>query len=120
MAVRAIRGAIQVPSDTFEALSAAVPRLLEKIFEANQVDYQDLISILFTATPDLVSDFPAAAARNLPLGDVPLICASEIAVPGALPRVIRVLVHAESGLSRAEIKHVYLDGAEALRRDIAQ
>ena len=107
-------------SNTLEALTSAVPKLLKNIFEANRVEYQDLISILFTATPDLTADFPAAAARCLPLGDVPLICASEIAVPGALPRVVRVLVHTESTLARAEIKHIYLDGAEALRRDIAQ
>ncbi len=120
MAVRGFRGAIQLSSNTVDELNAAVPKLLEEIFRANQVAYPDLISILFTATPDLVVDFPAAAARSLPLGDVPLICASEIAVPGALPRVIWVLVHAESNLARSEIKHIYLDGAEALRRDIAQ
>lgn len=120
MSVRAFRGAIQVEADSPAALASAVPKLLASIFDANGISYGNLISILFTATPDLVSDFPAAAARSLPLGDVPLICAAEIAVPGALPRVVRVLIHAESALLRNEIKHIYLDGAEALRRDIAQ
>jgi chorismate mutase len=78
------------------------------------------VSILFTATPDLTSAFPAAAARSLNLADVPLICAQEIDVDGAMSRVIRVLVHVESALARADIKHVYLRGAEALRQDIAQ
>ena len=120
MPVRAFRGAIQVEADSPTALARAVPKLLSNIFHANGIEYGDLISILFTATPDLVSDFPAAAARSLPLGDVPLICASEIAVPGALPRVVRVLIHADSGLMRSQVKHIYLDGAETLRRDIAQ
>ena len=120
MADRGIRGAIQVREDSSEALSDSVPRLLAAVFEANQIEPEDLISILFTSTPDLRSDFPAAAARVLPLGDVPLICAVEVDVPGALPRVVRVLVHAESQLSRSQVKHVYLDGAEALRRDLAQ
>lgn len=120
MAVRGFRGAIQVAEDSFEALSLSVPKLLSKLFTTNGISSEDLISILFTATPDLTSDFPAAAARSLNLGDVPLICASEIDVRGALPRVVRVLVHAESSLSRAEIQHIYMDGAEALRRDLAQ
>ena len=80
----------------------------------------DLISILFTATPDLVSEFPALAARELGLGDVPLMCATEIAVPHALPRVLRLMAHVETPRERADISHVYLRGAVALRRDIAQ
>jgi len=120
MAVRGFRGAIQVPEDSVEALSVAVPKLLDTIFKENGLSEGDLISILFTATPDLTSDFPAAAARALALGDVPLICASEIDVKGSMPRVIRVLIHAESKLGRSQIRHVYLDGAEALRRDLAQ
>jgi chorismate mutase len=90
------------------------------MFSRNAVELQDLVSILFTATPDLTSAFPAAAARSLNLADVPLICAQEIDVDGAMSRVIRVLVHVESALARADIKHVYLRGAEALRQDIAQ
>jgi chorismate mutase len=101
-------------------MSEAVLELLQEMFSRNAVDLEDLVSILFTATPDLTSAFPAAAARSLNLADVPLICAQEIDVAGAMPRVIRVLVHVESTLARADVKHVYLRGAEALRQDIAQ
>jgi chorismate mutase len=76
--------------------------------------------VIFTATPDLVCMFPAAAARGLGLGDVPLLCAQEIAVPHALSRVVRVLVHADLDRPRAQISHVYLRGAEVLRQDLAQ
>ena len=79
-----------------------------------------VISILFTATPDLVSEFPALAARELGMGDVPLMCATEIGVAHALPRVLRLMAHVETAKPRAEIQHVYLRGAVALRRDIAQ
>jgi chorismate mutase len=109
-----------VSADTPEALRYSVPRLLTEVMRENGIAFDNLISILFTATPDLVSDFPAAAARTLPVGDIPLICAAEIDVPGALPRVIRVMVHAEVPKERSQIKHVYLDGAEVLRKDLAQ
>ena len=120
MPVRAIRGAIQLPEDSFAALQVAVPKLLAEIFEANGLHFDDGISVLFTVTPDLTVDFPAAAARSLPIGDLPLICAVEMDVPGALQRVVRVLVHAETSKSRSEIRHIYLDGAEVLRKDLAQ
>lgn len=120
MSIRAIRGAIQVREDSLAALQTAVPRLLTELFEVNEIAFSDAISILFTATPDLTADFPAAAARSLPIGDLPLICASEIDVEGALPRVVRVLVHVETDKPRSEIRHVYLDGAEVLRKDLAQ
>jgi chorismate mutase len=90
------------------------------VLERNQLDPADLISILFTATPDLVSEFPALAARELGLGDVPLMCATEIAVPHALPRVLRLMAHVDTPMTRADVQHVYLRGAVALRRDIAQ
>lgn len=120
VSVRAIRGAIQVRDNSAQALNNAVPRLLQTIFEENGISFENAISILFTATPDLNADFPAAAARTLPIGDIPLICASEIDVPGALSRVVRVLIHVETTLSKQAIKHVYLDGAEVLRKDLAQ
>jgi chorismate mutase len=107
-------------ADDAAEMSEAVLELLQEMFSRNAVDLEDLVSILFTATPDLTSAFPAAAARSLNLADVPLICAQEIDVVGAMPRVIRVLVHVESALARADVKHVYLRGAEALRQDIAQ
>jgi len=118
--MRAIRGATCLGADNAAEMSEAVLELLQEMFSRNSVDLDDLVSILFTATPDLTSAFPAAAARSLNLADVPLICAQEIDVAGAMPRVIRVLVHVESTLARADVKHVYLRGAEALRQDIAQ
>jgi chorismate mutase len=84
----------------------------------NSIDPEQLISILFTATPDLRAEFPAYAARQLGLTDVPLMCASEIAVPGALPRTLRLLAHFDTELGRADIRHVYLRGAETLRSDL--
>ena len=120
MAVRAIRGATQSAADDRYEMLGATRELVSAVVERNAVDPADLISILFTATPDLVSEFPALAARELGLGDVPLMCATEIAVPHALPRVLRLMAHVETARSRAEVQHVYLRGAVALRRDIAQ
>lgn len=97
-----------------------VKRLLTEILERNELAADDLISIWFTATPDLHSDFPAAAARGLGIVDVPLLCAQELDIEGALPRVVRILAHIESDLPRSEIAHVYLGAAAALRKDIAQ
>jgi chorismate mutase len=119
-AVRAIRGATQLDRDDRDHLLASVDELIRSIFDQNAIDQDDLISMILTATPDLRSEFPAVAARALGIGDVPLICAQEIDVAGALPRVIRVMVHVHSHLARDQIKHVYLRGAVALRKDLAQ
>ena len=96
----------------------ATTELLEAVLERNGLSQEDLISVVFTATPDLVSEFPAYAARQMGFVDVPLLCASEIAVPGAMPRVVRLLAHVETDLPRADIKHCFLRGAAALRRDL--
>ena len=120
MAVRALRGATCLSADDRDEMHDAVVELLSELLHRNAMTTDDLISIVFTATPDLHSEFPAAAARRLALGDVPLICAQELDVAGALPRVVRVMVHAETDLSRGEIVHVYLRGAEVLRKDLAQ
>jgi chorismate mutase len=120
VAVRAIRGATQVGADDRDEVLGATRELVSAVLERNEIDPADLISILFTATPDLVSEFPALAARELGLGDVPLMCATEIAVPHALPRVLRLMAHVETPMARADVQHVYLRGAVALRRDIAQ
>jgi chorismate mutase len=98
----------------------AVVELVTAMLERNGLGTDDLISVLFTATPDLVSAFPAGAARALDIGDVPLICAQEIDVTRAMPRVVRVMAHVECDLPRSSITHVYLRGAEALRTDLAQ
>lgn len=120
MRVRAIRGATQLLVDDPAEMASAVTELLTEIFEKNSLAKSDLISIFFTSTQDLISDFPAAAARQLDLGDIPLMCAREIPVPGSLPRVVRVMVHAHCERSHAQIRHIYIRGAEVLRRDIAQ
>ena len=117
MAVRAIRGATQVAADDRDEVLGATRELVSTVLERNELDPADLISILFTATPDLVSEFPALAARELGLGDVPLMCATEIAVPHALPRVLRLMAHVETPKARAEVQHVYLRGP--WRSDIA-
>ena len=120
MPVRAIRGATQLTADDKAEMAEAVVELLETMFARNSLTTDDLISIVFTSTSDLVSDFPAAAARALDIGDVPLICARELEIEGSLPRVVRVMAHVESPLARADVSHVYLRGAEVLRRDLAQ
>lgn len=120
MAVRAIRGAIQLDSDERDHLLKSTAELLTKTLHANNVDGSKLISILFTATPDITSEFPALAARELGLGDVPLMCFSEMDVKGAMPRVIRLMIMAELDTPRSEIQHIYLRGATALRLDLAQ
>lgn len=120
MAVRAVRGAIQVDADERDLVLAGTAELVSAIFAANDFAPDDVISMLFTTTPDLTCEFPALAARELGLSDTPLLCAAEIAVPGALPKVVRILAHVETMRSKQEIQHVYLRGAAALRRDIAQ
>ena len=117
MATRAIRGATRLTADDPAEMAEAVVELVSAMLERNELATDDLISVIFTATPDLVSMFPAAAARGLGLGDVPLLCAQEIDVAGALTRV---LLHAELDRPRAEVVHVYLRGAEVLRQDLAQ
>jgi chorismate mutase len=116
--VKGVRGAIQVQADTAELVKLATVKLVSEMVARNGLTPEDMVSVIFTTTPDLTSIFPAAAARDLGLGSVPLLCASEIDVPGALPRVVRVLMHTYTDAS--EVVHVYLDGAQVLRQDIAQ
>ena len=120
MAVRGIRGATRVTRDDPDEIHEAVVELMSAMLERNSLDTDALISVLFTATPDLVSTFPAAAARTLGLGDVPLLCTVELNITGALDKVLRVLAHVDTELTRREISHVYLRGAEVLRVDLAQ
>ena len=118
MGVRAVRGAIQVDADDRDAIIEATAELVRAVLDRNQLDPQDLISVVFTATPDLTAEFPAYAARAIGITDVPFLCATEIDVPGAMPRVVRLLAHVETGLHRDELRHVYLRGAAALRTDL--
>ena len=118
MALRAVRGAISVDRDERDLVLEASTALVREVLERNGLAPDDLVSILFTATPDLTSEVPAYAARQMGIVDVPLLCASEIAVPGAMPRVLRLLAHVETDRSRADVCHVYLRGAAALRTDL--
>jgi chorismate mutase len=120
LTVRALRGATTADADTPEQISDRTRELLRELFDRNGVAHDDLISILFTATGDLVSLFPAAAARDLGLGDVPLLCARELDIVGSTPRCLRVLVHLATDKARAELHHVYLHGARTLRDDLPE
>jgi len=116
VAVRALRGAVQVDADDRDQVLAAVSELLTEVMRRNDLSVEDMISVLFTATPDLRCEFPAVAARQLGITDVPLLCTVEIDVVGAMPRVLRLMAHVESDRSRHELRHVYLRGAAAPRR----
>lgn len=120
MAVRAIRGATCLISDDMEQMLSAVPELLEQMMKRNDLVAEDFISLLFTSTPDLVCGFPAAAARHAGFRKVPLMCAQEIDVAGALPKVVRVMAHVESARSLDEVEHVFLRGAQVLREDLTR
>jgi chorismate mutase len=115
VAVRAIRGATQVSVDERDVILAATEELVTEVIRANGLVHDDLISILFTATADLASVAPAQAARRLGLTDVALLCAQEMAVPGTMPRVVRLMAHVETDRTNADIRNIYLNGTEALR-----
>ena len=116
--VRALRGATTVSADDAGLVREATAELLRAMLEANALAPSRVISAIFTVTPDLRSEFPARAARELGWHDVPLLCAQEIAVPGALPRCIRVLLHADLSRPRPHVRHVYLRDAASLRPDL--
>lgn len=120
MEIRAVRGATQLERDDALLMKEAVTELMAELLRANSLETSDLISVIFTATQDLTSDFPAASARAMGLGEIPLLCAVEIAVPGSMPRVIRALVHCRTARSQKEIAHIYLRGTSSLRSDLAQ
>lgn len=114
----ALRGATTVDRDTPEAVIERTRELLSLLLERNAVEHDQLVSIIFTSTRDLRSAFPALAARELGLGDVPLLCAGELDVVGGNPNTIRVLLHCYSTRPRAELRHVYLHRAKQLRDDL--
>ena len=116
--LRALRGATTADGNEAGAIVGATEELLSELLAANDVDPDDLVSIIFTSTPDLDAEFPAAAARRLGLAHVPLLCATEIGVPGAPERCIRVLVHLYTSRDYASLRHVYRGEARRLRTDL--
>ena len=117
--LRAVRGAITVAADTSDEIREGTIELLQTILERNDLVHDDLVSIIFTVTHDLVSDFPAVAAREIGLANVPLLCSQEIPVAGSMPRCVRVLVHCYAPPER-QIRHVYLRDARQLRLDLPE
>src|SRR5512145_1979872 len=120
MAVRGIRGAVTVDANSKEAITSATRDLLVAIVRENELQPDDIAGIMFTSTPDLTADFPAYAVRALHWPTVPLLCAQEIDVPGALPSVVRVLLLVNTTRTPQEIKHQYLREAKQLRPDLTE
>ena len=119
--VRGLRGATTVTKDEPQLILQATGELLEKILEGNAtLATEDIASIFFTVTTDLVSVHPAVAARNMGWTSVPLLCSTEIPVPGSLPFCVRVLIHWNTELTQSEIKHIYLNEAVRLRPDLSK
>ena len=119
MSVRGIRGAISVTENSSEQIVAATRELLGELLRANTIaEFEDVISAIFTTTPDLTAAFPAEAARALGMHQVPLLCASEIAVPHGMPRIIRILLHVNTDRGQRDVVHVYLGDAKRLRPDV--
>ncbi len=116
--VRALRGATTVDEDSSAQVTERTQELLKAMLARNGVEHADIISVLFTATDDVHSMFPATAARAIGFGDVPLLCARELDITGAQPRCIRVMMHVES--TREELHHIYLEGARGLRDDLPE
>lgn len=117
-ALRALRGATTVDEDTREQVGERTVELLSELLDRNEVDHDDIVSVLFTATDDIHSMFPAEAARKVGFGDIPLICARELDIAGATPRCLRVMLHLTTERGRDELHHVYLHGARNLRDDL--
>lgn len=120
MRLLALRGAITIEANTRDEVMTKTKRLLSEMLDRNGIDHDDIVSILFTATEDITADFPAHGARELGLGDVPLLCARELTVDDGTPLCIRVLVHFHTEQERGELRHVYLDGARGLRDDLPE
>lgn len=116
--VRALRGATTVEHDSPQEITERVQELLAEVLRRNDLHLDDVVSVIFTSTSDLVSVFPATAARGIGFGAVPLLCASEIPVPGSMPRCVRVLLHVHTERPPGELRHVYLHDARDLRDDL--
>ena len=115
--IRGLRGATRVQRDDSESIRSATRELLTELLRRNDLTYDSVVSAFFTVTPDLASEFPARAAREIGWNDVAMLCSTEIPVVGSIDRVVRVLLHVELPLN-SSIRHVYLNGAEELRPDL--
>ncbi|MCA9025012.1 MAG: chorismate mutase [Planctomycetaceae bacterium] len=119
MPVRGIRGATNVTENSATEILEATRELLEEVLSRNGLDrFEDIVSAMFTTTPDLNAAFPAEAARGIGMNSVPLICASEIAVPNSMPLCIRVLLHVNTDKAQQEMVHIYMRDAKRLRPDM--
>jgi chorismate mutase len=116
--VRGLRGASTCDANSAKEITEVTQELLLAMLKENAIDHDDVVSVLFTTTSDLNAMFPATAARGIGFGDVPLLCASEINVPGAMPLTVRVLMHAYTERPRDQLRHVYLRNAPSLRDDL--
>lgn len=119
MLVRGIRGATTATANSREAILEATSELLDCLVRANDVQRDDVASVIFSTTPDLNAEFPAVAARAAGWTDVALLCTHEMSVPGSLPRCVRILLHINTERAPDELEHIYLRGARALRPDLA-
>jgi chorismate mutase len=119
MPVRALRGATTLDADTPEQVSERVRALVLEVLARNGVTADDAISLIVTATNDIRSAHPATAARSCGLDDVPILGAQELAIDGMLPLCVRLLLHVDIDRPRSEVRHVFLEGAVALRPDLA-
>ena len=118
--LRGLRGATTCESDTSEEIRVATQELLLAMMERNDLAHDDVVSIIFTTSTDLTSSFPATAARGIGFGDIPLLCASEIDVPGSMAKCVRILMHVYTTRARTEMRHVYLRNAQSLRDDLPE
>jgi chorismate mutase len=118
--VRALRGATTLDVDERLHLLERTQELIDEVFERNGLDEDDLVSIIFTATNDVHSAFPAEAAREAGITHVPLLCARELEIDGGIPRCIRILIHAYTTTTARELRHVYLHEARQLRTDLPE
>src|SRR4029078_2288060 len=116
--LRALRGAITCDENTKAEIEAKTRRLMKEILARNELDHDELVSIIFTCTDDLTAEFPATAARAIGLGDVPLLCARELSIGHGMPFAIRVMMHCCGEQARGGLHHVYLEGARTLRDDL--
>lgn len=118
--LRGLRGATTCETDSPDEIRIATQELILAMMERNELEHDDVVSVILTTTPDLTSSFPATAARGVGFGDIPLLCASEIAVPGSMSRCVRILMHVYTTRERTEMRHVYLRNAQALRDDLPE